>query len=54
MKTNRIIEAMLFYEHELKCNLTLQEHNKTKAVKIENEIIIRALAYNYNQLMKFL
>jgi hypothetical protein len=52
MKTNKIIEAMLYYEIELKCNENLLEHNKTRAVRIENDIILRALAYYYQKLMK--
>ena len=52
MRTNKIIEAMLFYEIELRCNENLQEHNRTRAVKTEHEIILRALAYNYQKLMK--
>ena len=42
---------MLYYEIELSCNENLQEHNKTKVVRIEHEIIMRALAYYYGKLM---
>jgi len=52
MRTNKIIEAMLYYEIELKCNENLQEHNRTRAVRIEHDIILKALAYHYNRLMK--
>ena len=52
MRTNDIINKMIYFEKELESAERLTEHNRSRFARIKNYLILKKLGFYYNKLMK--